>query len=51
MTKEEMEKLKKENEKMKKIINSIEKAYRNTGADLEETLDKYFYGGKSPIRK
>ena len=32
------------------VLNLIEEGYRGSGNDLDEILDKYFYGGTSPVR-
>ena len=39
-----------ENERYREVINKLEEAYRSNQADIDEALDSYFYGGKSPVR-
>lgn len=42
-------KLKEQNQRQKQILEEIEKGYRGSESELNEVLDKYFYG-KTPLK-
>lgn len=43
--------LKNEKSELESVIGNIEEGYRGSGVELDEKLDEYFHGGKSPLRE